>query len=496
MSDLRDRIIAFSKNEKDTPFMAAIASALYPLLFYYNANFTVLNSWEQLVFFIIYFLGIPIVVFKLSTIIVSRILFFNPIKAFVLPILNFIWFGYLMVIITEGFRYKYIAVIVFVALLFAVIFRKHFKKIIVFQFLLAIMVAIPLLKYMFFDIQNTDAWTNQPDDIENIIFKSKPNIYFIQPDGYANFSEINKGYYNNDNSEFKNYLLEHDFSLYDDYRSNYYSTLSSNSALFAMKHHYHNFPTNNIREVYNARDVIVGNNPVIEILKRNHYKTYLLLHKSYMFINQPQVAYDYSNINRGELSYFSRGFQMTRDIFSDLKALPEDNDETPKFYFLEQISPGHITNKEMPGNVADTERDNYMTKLKEANIWLKEVINYIEVNDPNSLIVISADHGGFVGMNTTFEARSKLTDRDMIYSIFTAQLAIKWPNNEAPIYDKKLKTPVNVFRILFSYLSENEAYLENLQDDKSYIQIESGAPFGVYEYINENGEVVFSRVYK
>ena len=146
--------------------------------------------------------------------------------------------------------------------------------------------------------------------------------------------------------------------------------------------------------------------------------------------------------------------------------------------------------------MADFQRERYLNKLKEANSFLRKVINYIETTDPNSLIIISADHGGFVGMNTTLEARSKLTDRDLVYSIFTAQLAIKWPNNLAPNYDDKLKTPVNLFRVLFSYLSENEKYLDNLQNDKSFIQIESGAPFGVYEYINEEGEVTFNKITK
>ena len=47
--------------------------------------------------------------------------------------------------------------------------------------------------------------------------------------------------------------------------------------MFAMKHHYHNYPTYKIREVYNARDIIVGDNPVINILKNNNY--------NYAFIN-------------------------------------------------------------------------------------------------------------------------------------------------------------------------------------------------------------------
>jgi hypothetical protein len=496
MRNLRDRIIAFAKSDKETPIISAIAAGLYPLLFYYYSNFSLLNSWEQFIFFVVYFLGVPILVFRLSAVLVKHISFLKRVQKFVLPILNLCWSAYLLVIITKGFDIKYIGVAVLLALVFAIVLLKYFKKIIVFQFLLAIMVAVPLFKYVFFEIESPDNWTKQPDNIKKVILKDKPNIYFIQPDGYANFSQIGKGYYNYDNSAFKNFLLEHDFKLYDDYRSNYYSTLSSNSSMFSMKHHYHNYPKTKIREVFNARNVIVGDNAVITILNNNNYKTHLLLDKSYMLINRAKLGFDYCNMNADSLSYFSRGFQMSGDIFSDLKALHKNAINEPSFYFLEELSPSHVTNKKSPGDIADIEREKYITRLEATNNWLIQVVSYLEEKDPNSLIIIAADHGGFVGMNTTLEARSKLSDRDLIYSIFTAQLAIKWPYGQAPTYDDKLKTPINLFRILFSYLSNNEIYLENLQDDKSYLQIESGAPFGVYEYINEEGEVVFNKVSK
>ena len=61
----------------------------------------------------------------------------------------------------------------------------------------------------------------------------------IQPDGYVSFSELKKGYYNYDNTDFEQWLSHQGFSLHHNFRSNYYSTLSANSSLFAMKHHYY-----------------------------------------------------------------------------------------------------------------------------------------------------------------------------------------------------------------------------------------------------------------
>ncbi|MBP93353.1 MAG: hypothetical protein CMC55_04470 [Flavobacteriaceae bacterium] len=493
MGSFREDIIEFTKSSKQSPVLAAIAAGLYPLLYYYNANFTLLNSWEQVLFFSVYFIVAPIFVFLFCQWLVNKIIFFNPINRFLLPILNFSWLAYLLVIVTQGFSVKRIIVVVLVAILLAILLAKYFKKIIVIQLLMSVVVGGILLNYVFFDIQKPETWMHQPDDIETVIFKKKPNIYLIQPDGYANFSEINKGFYQFDNSDFQNYLINNDFKLYNDFRSNYYSTLSSNSSMFAMKHHYYNHPKTKIREVYNARNILIGKNPVIDIFKKNNYRTHLLLGKSYLLINRGDVTYDFCNMSKDSLSYFSRGFQMSADIFSDLKRLQTTETSESSFYFLEELSPGHITNRSNPGEIAKLERDNYLDKLKTTNSWLKEVLDYISNNDPKAIIIIAADHGGFVGFNSTKEAKMKQTDAALVKSIFTAQLAIKWPNEDYVVYDKGLKTSVNVFRILFSYLAENPAYLNQLQADKSYIPITKGASFGIYEYINENYEVVFNK---
>ncbi len=93
----------------------------------------------------------------------------------------------------------------------------------------------------------------------------------------------------------------------------------------------------------------------------------------------------------------------------------------------------------------------------------------------------------------TIEVYNKTEDRDLIYSIFSSSLAIKWPNNQVPKYDVDLKSTVNVFRILFSYLGDNEKYLQHLQDNSSYVIIRNGAPKGVYQYIDETGNITFKK---
>lgn len=128
-----------------------------------------------------------------------------------------------------------------------------------------------------------------------------------------------------------------------------------------------------------------------------------------------------------------------------------------------------------------------------ANQTQADLISIIRKEDPNGLILILSDHGGYVGLDYSEAMYIKTTDRDAIYSIFSSNLSIHWPNNEIPPFDDKLKTSVNVFRILFAYLSEDEKYLDHLQNDGSYILIFEGAPKGVYQYIDEKGEITFKK---
>ena len=493
MKKLRAIFIAFIETNKQYPFLIALSSGLYPLLFYYNANYTLINSWSQFTFFVALFLMFPTVIFYFIYFLSRKIDLLQKFKNHIFTVLNFSWFGFLLLLITKGIKVNFLVVILLSAFGLGIFFRKHLHKIIVLQLFLAAFVSLQLVPDIYTNFTYSDAWKNQADDIENMVFKTRPNIYLIQPDGYASFSELSKPPYNFDNSDFDTYLNHKKFKSYQNFRSNYYSTLSSNSSLFSMKHHYYNTPNKSSNEVYNSRDHIVGKNPVLSILKNNDYKTFLLLHKSYLLVNRPKLAYDYCNIDYSELSFLARGFAIEKEIVEDLTHLVKTNTTTNNFFFIEHMSPGHVTPNKLDSKGIEGERQIYLDKLKESNLWLKSIISSIEENDKDALIIILADHGGFVGLEYTMETKIKQNNEAVVKSIFTTAFAVKWPDGTAPNYDGKLKTNVNLFRVLFTYLSGDESYLENLEEDKSYLKIHYGAPFGVYETIDENGNVVFDR---
>jgi len=490
---IRTGILSFVNNDKEYPVIAAISAGLYPLLYYYNSNFTLVNSWSQLLFFILTYLLIPIGVFSLLFVIFKRNLRLKQISKYVLPILNFTGFVFLIVISTYGFKWKVLAISLIIAIILAILFQKHFKKVIVFQLLMTLIVASKLVPDLYRHLTYSSKWMDLSDDIESVEFKTKPNVYVIQPDGYASFSELKKKTYNFDNSNFEQFLVGNGFKLYNDFRSNYTTTLSSNSSMFAMKHHYYNSNKNKSNELYNTRKTILGDNPVVSIFKNNKYKTFLLLDISYLLVNRSPVLYDYCNIDYNEVPYLDRGFSVKKDPLIDLKQVIESNTETNNFFFIERMLPMHITNDYNDSKGIKGERQLYLAQLKKANDWLTDMVNLISKKDKNGIIIIAADHGGFVGMESTQESSIKQMGDGLVTSAFSTAMAIKWPENNAPDFDANLKTNVNLFRVLFSYLADNTSYLETLEVDKSYTIIKDGAPVGIYEVINENGEVVFNK---
>ena len=474
------------------PIIAAIAAGLYPLLFYYTNNYKMINSWGHLGYFVSLFLLLP-VAFIFIAHRVSKINAFKKRQAFVIPFLNlFFFFFYLNIALYAGFSWMRTAIVILIAIVLTVLFRKYFKKIIAFQLILAVIGAFTLTPVVLKQLNYSKKWMIQPDTIEAAAFKKKPNIYFIQPDAYVNFSELKKGYYNIENAEFENFLNDLDFKTYPGFRSNYASTLPSNSSIFMMKHHYYNNGSD-FTEIIDARNVIVKDNSVLRILKNNNYRTFFLTEQPYLLANKPKLGYDFCNFSLDEIQFLSKGIGEPKNILKPFKEYLNLYPEGPNFFFIEIFNPGHISNTVAESKGIEGEREHYIESLKESNKKLQEITTTILENDPEALIVIMADHGGFVGLNSLEASYNKSTDPDIINSIFSSILAIHWPNNQAPKFDNQLKTSVNFFRILFSYLSEDPSYLANLQPDKSYIIIENDAPKGVYQYLDDSGNVVFKR---
>lgn len=486
---------SFLNNKKQYPALVGIAAGLYPVLFYYSRNFNMISSWEHFFYFFTVFLCLPVVVFTVAFKI-SQLPALNKIGKYFLPFLSvFTFLFFLKLFIFTNPERKIIVGIGLIAVLFAIFLHRHLKKFVVFQLLLAFIAFFGLFQIFYKKAVYDDSWTKQPDNIENVVFNKKPNVYFIEPDGYPSFSELKRPFYNIDNSNFENFLSENHYKTYPEFRSNYNITLSSNSATFMMKQHYYDKdPTD--EDVENAHSIIMEKNPVLTAFKNNGYETYFLSETPYFLLSRPKLGYAHTNINYDDIAYIHNGMGKTEPVLKPLINYLNDSIQKPKFFFIQLLKPWHIATHKNASKGKEKEREMWIERLQQSNNLIENIINEINKKDPGALVLIMADHGGYVGFDYGHQSLIKTQNRDSIYTIFSTNLSIHWPNNDIPEYDNKLKTPVNIFRILFSYLSENESYLEHLEENGSYIILKENSPFGVYQYIDDAGNIVFKRIDK
>ncbi len=474
------------------PLWIGLATGLYPLVFYYSRNFGMANSWEQFGFFLALFLLFPVGLFLFLNWITYRP-FLRDWRKSILPFFNlFIFFFFLKIILYTNVERKLIAGIFLVSILAAFFLHRHFKKWLVVQLLLALIGFIGLVPVLLKYINYNAHWTHQPDNIEAVVFQKRPNIYYIQPDGYVNFAELKKDIYKADNSDFENFLEENHFANYPHFRSNYVSTLTSNSATFMMKHHYYNQSTE-YSEMVNARKFIISENSVLTIFKNNGYRTHFITEHPYLMVNRPTIGFDHTNFSYGEIPYLSTGFNVKKEVLPDLKNAMEAGTGNPNFFFVEIFEPSHIPSAKAASAGKEVERKKWLEKREVANGKIKSIVNLILEKDPTALILVMADHGGFVGLDYTRQFETENSERDIVYSAFGSMLSIHWPNGAQPQEAKYLKTSVNVFRIVFSYLSGNQKYLQHLQEDSSYFVLKSGVEPGVYQFIDGQGKVILKK---
>lgn len=479
--NIKEKFNFFLNNSKDYPILAGFSVGFYAFVFYFSNNFDLVNSWQQTLVFLLNFIIFPtVLVFGIFKIIQkSRFSSFAKQSIFImmLVLLPIYLFGISNLLAS----YKKIGLLV-ILLFCLIIFKiKNYKYFIVLVFLMTVLPIVKLGKIIYLNYTNSTEWKLQPDAILKTEFKKKPNIYYIQPDGYTNETNLKGSLYQFNNSEFDGWLNDQKFSLYDDYRSNYPSTLYSNSSCFFMKHHF----SNEFSKFNYARDYIVGRNPVLEIFKNNNYKTFFITEIPYLLMNRPSVYFDYCNYKLEELPYFKDGLSCFKEITNEIENQIVLNKETSNFFFIEKFNPGHINPSKIKGGSIEKERLEYLKSLQIANVWLKKTIKIIEKNDPNAIIIIGADHGGYVGFEYTSQAQNKITDRKLLNSIFGAKLAIKWNGVNHSEYDAQLKSSVNLFRILFSYLSEDKLLLNNLQPDASYNSYDASDFSKVYKAIED-----------
>ncbi|NND61654.1 MAG: hypothetical protein HKN48_00515 [Flavobacteriaceae bacterium] len=469
-----------------------LAAGLYPLIHYYNGNFDIADSWYQFLFLVGICLILPLwLVFMIGLLMKWKPLGFLH-KNYLAAINLVVFFGLLSLLIFHPGK-KFFVLIIIGAFFLSFLLHKHLYKVAVLQYLLAIIALVTFVPRAFFMLNYSDDWAEVHDTIVEAEFKSKPNIYVIQPDGYTNFDEMRKPPYDNQNRGFERWLEKTGFVNYGNFRSNYYSTLTSNASMFAMKHHYYSntYPGN--LKTYASQDIIVGKNTTLEILKNNGYENYLLTDNSFFLVFRKLESYDYCNVPQSKILPYDTGGVKGIDIVSDFEKQLQLDKEKPQFYFIEKTTPSHIMYTTAASAGIEEEREAYFKRLKRAHGWLGDLIRLIEKYDDNALIVLVADHGGYVGLTSVKEVERRRLNEIETISVFSSLLSIKWPNNQVP-QNLEFRSNVNLFRNLFSYLSDNEEYLLYEEEDGSYLPLYTGLNADFFRLLDDEGNFGYQKV--
>lgn len=457
----------FLINSKDYPLLVGFVSGFYPLVFFYSNNYESINSGQHLLFFSFLFLVVPSIGTYVLYKIVNHFPILNPYKRHLLYVIIIAFTAIcLFQVYFLTIKKRSLLLLVLVAVFSSRKFYDSYKKIVVFVLLLSL---IPFGKcietVLYKQFVDTLGWTKQNDAIAQTKFVKSPNIYFLEPDGYASKEAMQEAPYAYKDTIY-DWLKLNSFTVYKNTRSNYPASLASNASMFAMKHHYLNRIPSSPFEMLDARKIIVGNNLVVDIFKKNNYKTFFIVEDGYFQQNFQKGNYDYYNIKNSEILFFNDDNVTKKDVYVDLKKCMENDSEKnkPKFYFVEKLYPHHI---DCDGSGIGNERSIYLERVEKANVWLKKTIDLIVKKDPSGMIIVAADHGGWVGIeniNRMFATK----DKKLLKSIFSNLVAIKWNDNQHLDYDKALQSNVNIFRILFSCLSEDKTLLKYLEEDSAY----------------------------
>ncbi|MBO6606139.1 sulfatase-like hydrolase/transferase [Psychroserpens sp.] len=486
---MKKALHTFLESNKEYPIFSGFICGLYAFLFYYSNNFAAIFSWAHFFYFFLVFVGVSVTVFGLIYYALGK---FEHLKAyrqqalFVLIITVTITLLSQAVFLTLKKKLIVLAFVVSIALAWKLF--SHYKKLVV---LIMVMSIIPIAKCLIhvYEHVNATTWIASSESLSNLVFKHSPNIYVIQPDGYVAHKTLERAPYNH-KSDLYNWLADNDFKLYENVRSNYAASLASNASMFAMKQHRY---ANMIRptfELPEARRIISGSNPVIDVLKQNNYHTSFIVQDEYFQQNRDPLVYDYYNIKHEEIPFFSNDNNIKKVVFEDLKyamTLPTDQ---PRFYFVEKLLPHHIHFEP----TVEEDRASYVKLIDSVNVWLRKTITHIEKNDDNALIVVLADHGGWLGVSN-YDQMFTTRDETELNSIYSVLAAIKWNGYDHEDVDLSFRSNVNLFRILFAALSEDKTYLEDLEDDSSYNLLKDSMYFNaVNQVIDSDGNFVFNKL--
>lgn len=317
--------------------------------------------------------------------------------------------------------------------------------------------------------ENTNRLNNFLKNDKNKIIDKK-NVYLLLYESYANLETLE--YYGYDNSDQISFLENNDFKVYHGIYSNGGLSMSSTSRILEIsgklsKEHRH---------------YINGNAFGIDIFKANDYKT-ISLFKSPYFFGSTQITWDeyypkddvnklgaktiLQAVYKGYFRFdiFDKNYDYSKYLNLKKKYLTTVT-EQPRLFYTHNSFPGHSGgSKKCPLN----HYKKYFKGMEKANIEMKNDINNLKKNDPNSIIVILADHGPYLTKNCNSLRGYKINkiDKYDVQDRYGTFLAIHW--SDKTIHDNfNIQITQDIFPAILSTITNNKDLFNNLKIERRF----------------------------
>ncbi|MEO8326023.1 MAG: YidC/Oxa1 family membrane protein insertase [Nitrospirota bacterium] len=512
--------INFGQKILQSPYVLALLVGLFPFLFYYSNNWYINETYKSL-FIIGIFSGIIWAVLSLFHVMLSWFgrKFFNRNATKIVLRLFVLGSILVMAFLLRETLSKMMANEVYPFLivgLLACVLAWFSPKIQIWRFNMVFMVlCLWIAGNGLYSVASTEIDTfeiNQSEDkreqaiYNQVKISQKSNVYYIVPDGYPNREALNKIYGIN-NTAFYSQLESLGFTIHPSAFSNYSHSMGSIGATFGMGHHYYRGKIG-FNELLYGRDFIVSEqNPVVHIFKNNGYQVHFVHESEYMLrrgcfvdscsprfflgkyldvlIPKP-VINSFAGLGRARGSQF--GFKEI--VLRHIDTIAADH--RPHFTYIHATRPGHGWFWHPTPEKWASWRKGYFKAIQYANDEVTNFVQHILTRDPNALIIINGDHGawglGSYGGPIDEEILKDVPNDLIALDHLGVLLAIRWPDG-ASRYDRDFRTNVNLFRFIFSYLSESEDILATKVSEHGYLTRGEGKGSIVVEVVHD-GEVL------
>lgn len=496
---------------KDTLIFLPFFAIITPFFFFIGINYCKFYTRQIIfssVFVFIIALTFSLAAFYLTSLIESELLCSGIIVSFSVLVYLLLFEDFLSFFLLKNFSFKIQKILFF---LFLVVIGVTYWP---FAYVLMIL-PLPFSFYdLFKSIKKSLACVSEKNSIKYPNFLRKPNIYFVLLESFQP-AKVISDLYGFSNEDFEQKIRKLGFVHHSNFFANYSDTLSTLYALLTGKHHFYNNSVGNDDITQSARDVILGkvDNFVFEVLKNNGYSICFLDYEDYIHGNGDSLYINKTNLNvcqYNSLLFFLRPFfslsARIRNLFLKKKMFKAGlesptialenfikkaiGEDCSHFYLL-HIGADH-TESSQKWNALQSWPKEYERLVKKANIDIEKTLRIIEENDRDSLIILCGDHGAcklrniFVGELTC--AQNILKNGSSCTAVCNDYFAVYFATNDKHLSDILPKTlsHVNLFKYIFSSLSESSLDNSNLVSDDSYIHYNFTKVFKAIE----NGKIL------